>query len=969
MPASTRRSCTSLSTSFDECVSWWTQSASSGILAEATPQGVGQLKGEHEQTFGDVLRGRRLGARLTQAALAERAGISTRGIQDIERGLRQPHRDTVHRLAEALRLGQEQQSEFRALATSTPRRPRASNRTRAASVDNRPVTQHNLPLQLTSFVGRVRELAEVRGLIEANRLVTLIGAGGIGKTRLALEVAAQLADRGAGLDGVWFVELAPTSDPQVVTESVAQQLNVSERAGQAPESSLSQFLGPKQLLLVLDNCEHLVQPCAELVEHLLRSCRGCRILATSRQPLGIAGEVTFLVPALGLPRPHSPAAELLDAEAVRLFADRVRTVHPAFQMSERNAAVAAQVCQRLEGVPLALELAAASVRVFTVDEIAARLDAHLALLSTTNRSAPARHQTLRDTLDWSYALLSQPERVLFEQLAVFAGGWTLEAAEAICGDNSNSVLDVLGRLVEKSLVVAEQSRTETRFRLLEMLRQYADERLHGRGTAFETQRRHARFFLALLEDAARAPMTGPASGSLERLHKEHANLRTALRWVIASGEFAWDQVYTQCVRAGDVSTRLNAYADARLQYEHALDALGHLPDSTDTRRRRIDTTIKLAEVAYLSEPEQHYSRLREAESLAETLRTAEGPGRDDALRLVRVQHMLGRLLFNRHEFGEAKRYYERVLVEAQKLGEPDLAALPAAALGQALMIQGWVSRAEPLLRQAVDSFQRTGNWFEWCRAVSFVGFCRAGRGDVVGGLNDGERALARAVETNNPTAVSLCHAYLAYVYWLGVGDPSDMLEEASAAVDVGQHSGDRVAVCAGFALRALALSRLGRHTEAVQSMTASEAVAKELGGTAIADMLLAIKAELALNAGDPAESAMLGARAIELADAAGGALVAGLAHRVRGRALAKLPEAPCHDVQHHLRSSVDLLDQTGLVVEAARSHLAWARIELARGDHNAAREHLEVAVDRFTRFKLDADLDAARELMLQIPTA
>jgi predicted ATPase/class 3 adenylate cyclase len=392
---------------------------------------------------------------------------------------------------------------------------------------------HNLPIQLTSFVGRVREIAEVKRLLGSARLVTLTGSGGAGKTRLVLQVAADVVE--GYPDGVWLAEFAPIADLALVPKTVASALNVPEQPGRDIAETLVNALRPKALLIVLDNCEHLLAACADLAAALLHVCPRVRILATSREELGVPGETLWRIPSLSLPdvRRLPPSQDLVLYEAVRLFVDRAMATAPAFTVTSENAYAVAQVCQRLDGIPLAIELAAARVKALAVEQIAIRLDDRFRLLTGGSRMVLPRHQTLRATIDWSYNLLSEPERVLLRRLAIFAGGWTLEAAEAICvggGVEADQVLDLLTALIDKSLVLVETHHGEARYRLLETLRQYAWNQLVGGGEATEVQRRHRAWYLDLAERAD-AGMHGPEETMwLNRLEGEHDNLRAALGW-------------------------------------------------------------------------------------------------------------------------------------------------------------------------------------------------------------------------------------------------------------------------------------------------------------------------------------------------------------------------------------------------------------------------------------------------------
>jgi predicted ATPase/DNA-binding CsgD family transcriptional regulator len=408
--------------------------------------------------------------------------------------------------------------------------------------------RNNLPLQLSSMVGRDRERKEAGRLLADRRLLTLTGPGGSGKTRLALAVAGDVA--GGFEDGVWWVALASLSDRELVAQAVASVLGAREQPGRSLGETLADHLASRETLLILDNCEHLVDACARLADALLRSCPNLRVLSTSREALGVAGEMVLLVPPLSLPDPgHLPPPEELERyEAVRLFVERARYATSSFELTARNASAVARLCSNLDGIPLAIELAAARTKVLSVAQISSRLAENFRLLRSKSHTADPRQQTLAATLEWSHELLSEPERVLFCRLSVFAGGFTLEAAERVCagGDiGEDDVLDLLSRLIDKSLVLTDEHLGEVRYRLLETVRQYGREKLEELGEAGEVRHRHAAWFLALAERAEPELKRRQQVVWLARLEKEHDNLRAAMRWLLREGDtetavrFAW----------------------------------------------------------------------------------------------------------------------------------------------------------------------------------------------------------------------------------------------------------------------------------------------------------------------------------------------------------------------------------------------------------------------------------------------
>jgi non-specific serine/threonine protein kinase len=516
---------------------------------------------------------------------------------------------------------------------------------------------NNLPRQLTSFVGREREIAEVARLLDSAALVTLTGAGGAGKTRLAIQVAADLLDVYA--DGVWLAELAALSDGSLVAQAIAQAVGVQEETRRPLVESLASTIGTREVLLLLDNCEHLLAACAALVDRLLRACPRLRILATSREPLGIAGETVFRVPSLPLPDVERlpPVEEQVRYEAVRLFLDRALAVQPGFAVTDHNAPALAQVCHRLDGIPLAIELAAARVSALTVEQIAARLDQRFRLLIGGSRTAMPRQQTLRATVDWSYELLAERERLLLQRLAVFAGGWTLEAAETVCsggGIEEQQVLETLSALVDKSLVQAEAQGEAVRYRLLETVRQYAREMLQQSGEEAVVCARHLSWLLALAERAATEARGLQQATWLDRFEVEHDNFRTALGWSTSAGDTEAGLRLTTMLLGLWSLRGYSGEGRARLA-----DLLSRAPERTRARAGA------LTSAGYLAVRQGDYTVALPllAESLVLWREFGDEPG------IARALHVLGEALLGLGEHGQAKMLLEESLGLYRELGD------------------------------------------------------------------------------------------------------------------------------------------------------------------------------------------------------------------------------------------------------------------------------------------------------------
>ena len=490
---------------------------------------------ESSRTFGELLRMHRMAVHLSQEELAERAKMSVRGVSDLERGIHQaPYRVTVAQLATALGLDEEQRDRLEAATRRQRKTAVPSGRARVS----RP---HNLAEESTSFIGRAGEIAEIQALLRRpeGRLITLTGPGGSGKTRLALRAAATVLDQFP--DGVFLVSLAPVTDAKLVGSAVVEALGLAVGDRSDVVLPLKDHLRDRAVLLVLDNFEHLLDA-SWLLPELLEECPGVRMLVTSRAVLRLSWERVFPVAPLAVPGPpHTGEHQVLSHyEGVALFVDRAMAASSDFRVTSANAPAVAEICYRLDGLPLAIELAAARIRMLPPQALLGRLSSRLKLLVGGARDQPSRQQTLRAAIDWSYSLLDKPEQRLFMRLAVFNGGCTLDAAAAVCGfeDDSMEVLAAVGSLVDKSLVSRGSDTTsgESRFRMLETIREYAMERLESSSDSEAIRRRHATYFVELSGRTSADLAAGVRDEWLDRLDDEHDNVRTALQWAYDNNE-------------------------------------------------------------------------------------------------------------------------------------------------------------------------------------------------------------------------------------------------------------------------------------------------------------------------------------------------------------------------------------------------------------------------------------------------
>jgi predicted ATPase/DNA-binding XRE family transcriptional regulator len=623
-----------------------------------------------------LLRQFRFDAGITQQELAERANLSVAAIGMLERGARtRPRRETVALLGRALALTPERE----ALLGSgvdirhAPRRREGREETSASLLsivrpDAQTTPRNNLPQQLTSFVGRKREIAEILTLLREHRVVTVVGTGGVGKTRVAVQLGSDSLD--GSPDGVWLVDLASLTDQNLVANAVLTAMQLPSTTGSATDAVVA-YLKGSHSMVILDNCEHVVAGARDLATTIVQSCPHVRILSTSQQTLGMTGERVYRLPSLAIP-----------TDAVTLFVDRALAVDSSFALSDENAAAIAEICRRLDGIPLAIELAAARVSVLAPGQIAERLDERFRLLASSTPQALARHQTMTALLDWSYDLLTPREQRFFDSLSVFAGGFALEAATEVCTIDDEDETDAIGliaSLVTKSLLVAELAGQQQRYRLLESSRQYARNKLIARGESEQIARRHALVYLEVAQRLELASDTMPDRAWSSQAKLELENWRAALEWALAKRhDIALGQ---RLAAARKVMWRGFSLVEGRRWVRAALDAIDELT------------------------PPALVARLEHAD--------ADGA----------------------QQFGERKLALaaaERALVRYRELDDALGSAQVKSLAGGSLVLLGRAAEAEPLLREALEAARALGDRRLAANVLQVAGWARSAAGDFAG---------------------------------------------------------------------------------------------------------------------------------------------------------------------------------------------------------------------------------------------
>jgi predicted ATPase/DNA-binding winged helix-turn-helix (wHTH) protein len=643
------------------------------------------------------------------------------------------------------------------------------------------VPKHNLPQQLTSFIGREKAIAQIKELLGTTRLLSLVGADGCGKTRLAMQVAGDLL--GSHPDGIWLVELAALTEPGLVPQAVANVLGLKEQPGRSLTQTIHEHLASRRLLLVLDNAEHLLAACAQLTDAVLRQCAQIIILVTSRERLGIAGELTYRVPSLSVPDPrqHATPQELSAYESARLFIERARLTRPHFTVTAENAPALASVCHRLDGIPLAIELAAPRVRSMTLEEVNRRLDQLFGLLTGGSRTALPRHRTLRSLIDWSYDLLSDAERAMLRRVSVFSGGWTLEAAEQVCrGDDldGRDALDLLGSLADKNLVLAETYDGATRYGLLETIRHYARDRLRESGEDVGVQRQHLAYFGAMAEEAEPQLVGSDQRVWFDRLETERDNLRSALSWSSATGGDAAAGLRLASAISWFWLVR-GYFAEGRGWFTALLAAAPKGQDAAD-RARALRGAGRLA--YYQGDYSAAKALRQEALAIWKELGNREGIAQSVA--------GLGTIAQSQGDYPAARALFKEGLTIRRELGDRHGIVTSLISLGYSASDEGDYPAARVLLEESLAISRELGDWNNIGESLYHLGTVAYFQGDYPAAQAQLEEGLAVKRELANPAGIAAALAWLGLVAH-DIGDYPNARTLFKEALAIQRDQGDR----------------------------------------------------------------------------------------------------------------------------------------------------------------------------------
>lgn len=758
-------------------------------------------------------------------------------------------------------------------------------------VTNRRQANHfSLPSSTTPLVGRKWETATLSKLLKDDRvrLVTLLGPGGVGKTRLAVQVGSDLKDHFE--DGIFFSSLANISEPSLVAACIAQTLELPQTGTKSAENILKAYLGAKKILLILDNFEQLVAA-RHLVGDLLASSQGLKILVTSRKVLDLVEEHHFVVPPLRLPDltslPHQPA-ELLYYEAIALFVERVQHYRFDFTLTSENGPIVAQICSWLDGLPLALELAAARLKIMSLSTLQEKLQEHRLKFLGANALQPAGHQrTLSSTLEWSYTLLSPAEQLVFRRLGVFSTYWSLEDAEKICADQAiagEEVADLVEKLVKHSLISLDQTEYHKayRFYMLETVRHYALEKLLAKGTEEEVTWEKAVSYFSLLAEAQNI------SSSNQTYHF----------------------------------------------YSEALRALSYLPATPDRQRQYIDLVTHQMDFALTySERQQVANCLKEAEKLIQNL-LATGHSQEDRLRQAWIYYWLSSFNIVSGQPGELLDYLHQALKIARQAHSAELAALCEMLIGRLLAMRGYFKQAIPLLSKHLNSQLKVKQWHDMITIKTYYGLAVAMHHSYQEGLAQLEQTLLEAEQMNNASRKGLIYTFLAVAYFFG-DDVDNTLLSSRAAFNLLKENGPQVNMMAALALAAWAENKLGDYTSAWPKISEVKRYLQNSTIT-VGGLILAFLAEIALNRGELAEALKLAQQTLNHAQEGASTLSLGLGHRIWAQALAKEELAKRPEIEFHLKKALEAFEAGGVSVEMGRTYLIWLDLCLQWGDFEQA---------------------------------
>ena len=777
-----------------------------------------------ETSFGRWLQRRRKALDLTQLELAQRVGCAAETLRKIEADVRRPSHQIAERLAQALEIPESDRAAFVKAARAELAADRLSHPTQDVTQvafihppsSNKPIT--NLPALLTTFIGREKEQSDLMGLITKHRFVTLTGSGGVGKTRLAIKVVPKVAEQFP--DGVWFLDLAALNDPELVPNTLAALLGLRESKDASITTILINYFRLRTVLVIFDNCEHLVEACAQLIYALLTSCENLSILATSREVLRVSGEIPYRVPSLEIPMLElEPTTDVLEKiESVRLFADRAAAATQDFVIEAPNALIVAHICQRLDGIPLAIELAAAWVNVLPVEKILNRLTDRFHFLKSSLRMTAARHQTLRGTIEWSYELLLEPERTLLRQVSVFVGGFSLKAAEVICADEGlkqEEVLEHLQGLVDKSLVNVEHvnSTADTRYRLLETIREYGLEKLWDAGENNKIRTRHLEFFVQLAEQAKARFHGNDQDIALRELDADYGNLRSALEWAMENNP----------VRALQLSADMGKFWEARGYIREgrvAIEkALRKAPAASNELRAR-----GLYYVSGFADREGDYAKAKATieESLQLSRESEDKEGVANAL-LV-----LANVIWVQGDFAAARATYEELIAYYQELGDKHAVAVVLTNLGNAVIRTGDYAAARRYEEESVAIFRELGDHQSLVMALNNLGVVAEEQGDRDAARHFYEECISIARQLGEKTFIVYALNGLAHVHCLQ-GDLSHGWLYYRESLILAQQTAEKRLIAYGLEGFAKVALRQGTMETAARLLGAADALRQEIG--------------------------------------------------------------------------------------------------------------------------------------------